>query len=155
MAKRIFWRPTNVSEHYVSCAPCPFVGVTINDMDEFIDKILIKTLFVPDGGVNEDGRPTGKYPCVNFSTKNDRYVLMFAGANRVFKDSPVNEKGRPAKWALYDEQEERVVEYYFLQREEDKRKVWSLFDDDAEIQSRIDLISTIVNRDGGISIHIR
>lgn len=156
MAKRIFWRKADVTTSDVPCAPCPFVGVTVNSMDEFINDIIKKRLFRPDGGTNEEGKPTGKYPCVVFSTKDRTRKLLFAGYQHSFDGSPVYEEtGRHAKWCLFDEKVDDVIAYYCLQRDADKRRVWELFEDDARVQADIDIMTAIVNAKGGLKIQVR
>ncbi len=152
MAKRIFWKECNTASR-VPCAPCPFVGKTINTAKDFIE-FLQKVLFVPDGGINSEGRPTGKYPCVEFSTKNRNQKLLFAGFGFCFKSIKVRKDGSPFKWCLVDNFEGRTITYYDLREVEDLNAVFDLFEDDAIVQRQIDALSSIVKRDGGLTIKL-
>ena len=153
MKKRIFWKKSNV-ESIVPCAPCPFVGKTISSPEEFI-KFLTETLFVRDGGVNEAGRPTGKYPCVDFSTKNPNQHLLFAGFGFCFKSTKVRRNGEPYKWCLFDDLLGKTIAYYDLHETDELNAVFNLFEDDAAVQSHIDLMTALVNKNGGITIQVR
>ena len=146
MSKVIFWRGANVPTCPVkSVAPCPFTGVKVNSFDEFIEDVLKGRLFVKEQG----------FPCVVFSTAKKNQKLLFAGFKSSFVGSPIRANGKHMKWALYDESLDDIIAYFDVSNEQHKQRVWNLFEDASAVQDKVDALSAIVRRDGGLTIAVR
>ena len=146
MKKRVFWK--NAVGNLADGALCPFVGVTISNFEEFV-KLLQERLFCPI----EKGSHSGHYPPYSFSTKFRHIKVLFSGTTLIFKDAPTNPKNqKPFKWALFDERIGKITKFFGIQ--ENWNEVFNLFEDDENVQRQLDAITEIVNREGGLTIHI-
>ena len=152
MVKRVFWHAVNDGNN-TPCSPCPFVGVTVNSFDEFIKDVLQGRIFHRNGKFDENGNALGRYPSVSFSLTKGRR-LYFAGWNRHFPDSPIMDNGKHSKWMLYDENLDCVMMYIDIRNEEHRKRIWNMFEDDAKVQAQIDLMSAMVKKNGGLTIHV-
>lgn len=145
MKKRIFWRnPFGIGEG----ALCPFIGVTISCFEDF-EKLLKERLFKPI----EKGSNDGYYPPYMFSTKFPNIKVLFSGSKFTLIGAPTNPKNqKPYKWALFDERNGKATKFFAIQENWDE--VFNLFDNDENVQHKIDILTEIVNREGGLTIHI-
>lgn len=146
MKKRIFWR--NPFGKITEGALCPFIGVTISNFEEFV-KLLQERLFKP----TEKDSHIGYYPPYMFSTKHSYIKVLFSGTTMILNGAPTNPKNqKPYKWALFDERAGKVTKFFAIQENWDE--VFNLFEDDKTVQNQIDALTEIVNKEGGLTIHI-
>lgn len=102
----------------------------------------------------EKGSTKGYYPPYVFHTKHHDIKILFRGtygwADAV--DIPTNpETGKPVKWAIYNSFN-KSFKYFRLQ--DNFNEVYELFEDDDTIQRKIDALSSIVKKNGGITIRM-
>ena len=147
MKKRIFW---SQGHSEIPCNPCPFVGVTVDSWEDFIETVLKDRI----ANVVDREKHLGWYPPVRFSTKDMHLALVFCGHRMQLNNAPINPStNKPYKWALIDDRNLKVVKYYNAQC--DGEEMYNLFKDDEEVQRMIDTISNKVKENGGIAVEIR
>lgn len=147
MKKRIFW---SQGHSEIPCNPCPFVGVTVDSWDDFVETVLKGRL----ANITDKENHKGWYPPVRFSTKDMHLALVFCGHRMQLNNAPINpDTNKPYKWALIDDRNRKVVKYYSGQS--DCEEMYNLFKDDEEVQRMIDVISNRVKENGGITVEIQ
>ena len=112
--------------------PCPFVGITVESPEDFIEK-CVKPYFNKKEG----------YPGLYFSTKKRDTKLIFAGHQY--------EHGDDGKWGWFHDEMTKPGKWFKITSD---TSWYDMLKDDEDVQRQIDAITAIVNRDGGIIVNI-
>lgn len=112
---------------------CPFMGYSISNLDEFV--AVIKKYFNKETG----------YPGLFFNTANKDLVVLFAGHQYVH--------GPEGRWAIFNRKTDQWPKNWFKLSDR-AEEVLSLFDDKEVLDKKVDMITTIINAQGGITIQL-
>lgn len=137
--KTIFWRQGHPD---VLCAPCPFLGVKVKDIGEFID--LVQTRLY------RNGPDFGHYPCVIFDTKYSDCILVFRGSLKT-TEIPINPStGVPYRWWIADENG-NIIRFF---SKESFEEMFECFDDTSDIDAKVQAIDDIIKREGKLAVQL-
>lgn len=112
--------------------PCPFVGITVESPEDFIEK-CVKPYYSKETG----------YPGLYYSTKRKDVNLVFSGHQY--------ECGESGKWTWFKEGSPKSDNWFSITKD---NSWYEMLQDDAVVQKKIDAITALVNRDGGITIKV-
>lgn len=111
---------------------CPFVGITVESPEDFIEK-CVKPYYSKETG----------YPGLYFSTKRRDTKLIFAGHQY--------ECGENGKWTWFYDGMTKPEKWFKITSD---TSWYDMLEDDAVVQKQIDAITAIVQRDGGITVKL-
>lgn len=139
--KTIFWYQGHSD---IPCAHCPFLGVKIKDVDEFIN--FVKTRLYRK--VNPDG--TGYYPPVIFDTMTRDFKIVFRGSCNPTQDISINPlTNQPYRWWLMDNRNLSVVKFFDRNSFEE---MFECFPDSSDIDAEVQEIDDIIKTHGGFAV---
>lgn len=137
--KTIFWRQGHPD---IPCAPCPFLGVQVKDLEDFINFVQT-TLY-------RTGPEFGHYPCVIFNTKYSDGVLVFRGS-LITTEIPINPlTGVPYRWWLADKNN-NIIRFF---SKESFEEMFDCFDDTADIDTMVKAVNDIIEREGKLEVQL-
>ena len=112
---------------------CPFQGYTVSNLEDF--KEVIRKYFDKETG----------YPGLFFKTAHKNLRVVFAGHQYVH--------GPEGRWAIFDTAEDEWPKQWFS-LSDNAEKVLELFDDKEDMDKKIEMITKIVNVQGGITLEV-
>ena len=137
--KTIFWHQGHPD---VPCTPCPFLGVKVKDLDDFIN--FVKTRLY------RTGPKFGHYPCVIFNTKYSDCTLVFRGS-LITTTIPINPlTGVPYRWWLADENN-NIIRFF---SKESFEEMFECFDDAIDIDTMVKAVNDIIEREGKLEVQL-
>ena len=107
---------------------CPFVGYTVNNLEEFKTLMRTKVYNAKSG-----------YPGIFFSTKDEHTKVVFSGHQY--------EHGPEGRWSIYHDGDDKPTNWNSLTEE-----ILDLFPDRETMDAKIQAITDIIHANGGIEI---